>query len=259
MSEGSFARAAFTVEDGVWFRELLSTVGRARDELMVDVKKSGIGFRMMDPSRVYLWDAWLSNVFVDYRCSRAGRACLPLKDILEVALGTVRTGSTVKFSIDGKKDLLLVEINDRISREYEFTLVDYQEEEVPPPKIRFTSAYTFELKDLYGDLKGLARSGFQYVKFSGGRREITMEADGGDSPHSRRARFTYTAEQGLVDGKVWKRATAKYDLRFLLEILNPRLSKFITLRYANDMPVKIEYQIDGGRVECYLAPVITTE
>ena len=259
MSEKSFARAAFTVEDGVWFRELLSTVGRARDELVIEVKKSGIGFRMMDPSRVYLWDAWLSNIFVDYRCSRVGRACLPLRNILEVALRTVRADSTVKFSVDGKKDLLLVDVDDRISREYEFTLDDYQEEDVPPPKIRFTSAYTFELRDLYDDLKGLARSGFQYVKFSGGRREVTIEADGDDSSHSRRARFTYTSEQGLVDCKVWKKAAAKYDLKFLLEILNPRLSKFVTLRYASDMPVKIEYQIDGGRLECYLAPVITTE
>jgi len=194
---GFFARAVFVVGDCVWFRDLLSTVCRAEVDPMVDVKMNGIGFRMMDESRVYMWDVWLDKDFFPvYRCSRSGRRCFPLGDVLRVALKSIGRGSAVKFSVNGKKDLLLVEVRDRISREYEFTLDDDYEENIPLPDIKFASAYTFNLKSLYKDLKGLADSGYHYVKFSGDRKTVVVEAENDDyTCHSRRAKLTYKLEE----------------------------------------------------------------
>jgi len=264
---GFFARAVFVVGDCVWFRDLLSTVCRAEVDPMVDVKMNGIGFRMMDASRVYMWDVWLDKDFFPvYRCSRSGRRCFPLRDVLRVALKSIRRDSAVKFSVNGKKDLLLVEVRDRISREYEFTLDDDYEENIPLPDIKFASAYTFNLKSLYKDLKGLADSGYHYVKFSGDRKTVVVEAENDDCTcHSRRAKLTYELEEnsGLVNCKIRKKSTAKYNLKMLLELLNPRLSDLVTLRYSSNMPMKIEYLIrdsgENSKINCYLAPVIVMD
>ena len=233
---------------------------------MVDVKMNGIGFRMMDASRVYMWDVWLDRGFFPvYKCSRSGRRCFPLSDVLRVALKSIRRDSAVKFSVNGKKDLLLVEVRDRISREYEFTLTDDYEETIPLPNINLASAYTFNLKDLYEDLKGLDRSGYRYVKFSGNRKTVIIEAENDDSlSHSKRAKFTYRAgEGGLVNCKIRKRSIAKYSLNMLLELLNPKLSDLVTLRYSSNMPMKIEYLIrdkgENSKINCYLAPVVVMD
>ena len=260
-----FARAVFAVDNGVWFRDLFSTVCKAGVDPAIDMKMSGVSFRMMDRSRVYMWDVWLDRSFFSiYKCSRSGRRCFPLRDILGVALNSVRRNSAVKFSVDGKKDLLIVEVRDRISREYEFTLTDDYEETIPLPNIKFASAYTFNLKALYEDLKGLDRSGYRYVKFSGNRKTFMIEAENDDSTScSKRAKFTYEIEGdgGLVDCKVRKKSVSKYSLDMLLELLNPKLSDLVTLRYSSNMPMKMEYHVDNkdSKINCYLAPVIVVD
>jgi len=49
----------------------------------------------------------------------------------------------------------------------------------------------------------------------------------------------------------------------LLELLNPRLSDLVTLRYSSNMPMKIEYLIrnsgENSKINCYLAPVIVMD
>jgi len=264
---GFFARASFMIRDAVWFKEFLNTVTRTGIDPMVDIKMNGLGLRMMEERGIYMWDVWFSsNFFLFYKCSRSGRRCIPFKDVLEVALKSVKKDSKVEFIINGKKDLLLVKADDRISREYEFSLTEEQEEPAPLPNISFAAAYTFNLKALHYDLKIISNSGYEYVVFSGNKKTFFLEAENDDfTHHSKRVKFTYNVKEksGLIECKVKKKSVSKYNVNTLLEILNPKISDFVTLRYSSNMPIKIEYIINDkdkdSKIDCYLAPVVMIE
>ncbi|KAH8151257.1 uncharacterized protein LAJ45_04459 [Morchella importuna] len=229
-----------------------------------DCNDSGIALQAMDNSHVALVSMLLkSDGFSPYRCDRNIALGINLISLTKVLRCAQNEDILTLKAEDAPDSLNLVfenAENDRIS-EYDIKLMDIDQEHLGIPETEYAASITMpsaEFQRICRDLMALSESVAieatkEGVKFSCsgdiGNGSVTLRQHNNVEKPETSTRIELTESVALT-----------FSLKYLVNFCKATsLSSTVTLSLSNEVPLLVEYAMEGGYVRFYLAPKIGDE
>jgi proliferating cell nuclear antigen len=252
--------------DARLLRDTFSAIGILIDEATFNLTPENINLRAMDPSRVAMVDFfWPKTVFDEategtgfqYECDQPQKICVNLTELLKLLRRTSKD-EAVEMSLNPETQRLQINITGKYNRVFNMPTLEPQEEEVPTPKITFKSqakVTAYGLRQVIEDAQLVS----DHVRIEADDEKLVLNATG-DLMGA-----TIELQKGsdaLLELKTEEPSKATFSLSYLSEIIKAAsaTSEIATLEFANDMPIRIDFQQPkDGKLTYYLAPRIEVE
>ncbi len=231
---------------------LLSKVIELLSELVMDVKikinESGLSIIAIDPANVAMVSFQLpKNVFSQFETGEEvlGVNLENLKQILR------RCGSGSFLILEKKENLLQIQIQDRIRRNFTLNLIEIEGEEKDMPNLEFSSKVELNSIDLIASIEDCAivSDACSFIIDSG---RFIIEAKGLNSAMSE-----FSGDESKI---IAENCKARYSLEYLQKFMKgAKLCEKTILNFANDHPLKIEFINENMNLSFILAPRVETE
>jgi len=231
---------------------LLSKAVELASELVTEVKfklnSSGMSVIAIDPANVAMVRFFLAkSAFSQFEVANEelGVNLDDLKKILK------RPGAKSSLIFTKKENKLSIEIQDRIKRNFELSLIELDKEDKEMPKLEFSSRIemnSIDLIDAVEDCSVVADS----CSFIVENEKFIIEARSLNS-----ARAEFSGDEAKIEAENCK---SKYSLEYLQKFIKgSKLCEKTVLNFANDHPLKIDLKIDALEMNFVLAPRVDSE
>lgn len=231
---------------------LLSKVIELLSELVTDVRikvnEFGMSITAMDPANVAMAGFKLPrNYFSQFETSdeTLGINLDNLKQILK------RCGSGSFLILEKKGNLLNIQIQDRIKRNFTLNLIEIEAEDKQMPDLEFSSRVELNSIDLIASIEdcGVVSDACSFIIEEG---KFIIEAKGLNS-----ARSEFSGDEAKMEVENCK---SRYSLEYLQKFLKgAKLCEKTILQFANDHPLKIKFKTEHMELSFILAPRVETE
>ncbi len=221
------------------------------DELTIDATPEGINFRIMDPSRVSMFDVELPlTTFQGYECSEKTRLTFNVGELLRI-LKTADETDLVQFAVENTK--LVISLIGYADRVFTLPLLESPEAMTPRPKVPYEAKVTFPTKKFLKILESAERMADQ-IKIIATPNLLTIIGSGDIGS------VTITKELPGLATKGEQKAT--FGLAYMREV-TASLSEVcdnVTLNLTTDSPIKLEFELKhAGQIWWHYAPRITSD
>jgi len=231
---------------------LLSKVIELLSELVMDVKikinESGLSIIAIDPANVAMVSFHLpKNVFSQFETGEEvlGVNLENLKQILR------RGGSGSSLILEKRENLLHIQIQDRIKRNFTLNLIEIEGEERDMPDLEFSSKVELNSIDLIASIEDCAIVS-DACSFIIDSERFIIEAKGLNSAMSE-----FSGDESKI---IAENCKARYSLEYLQKFMKgAKLCEKTILNFANDHPLKIEFINENMHLSFILAPRVETE
>lgn len=247
-----------TISDARLWKNLLAAISTLIEEADFDAGPDGVKIRSMDPSHVAMVDfEWQKAAFDDYTCMEPNKIRLNLASMLKL-LRRVGSDEVLDIMYDDNTKKLNLTLKGKITRRFAIPTLDPAEEEVPTPKLNFTSRVkltTGTLRDIIDDVQAVSDN----VRFESTQEKFVATAV------TELSSATIEMEKGsevLLELDVKEPSKATFNLSYLSEIskAGATASELVTAEFATNMPVRLQFEIpQQGKLVYYLAPRIEAE
>jgi len=232
-------------------RKVLDAFQGLTGEITLHFERRGLWAKELEYSKV----AMLEMIVPETELRETGEeftASVNVQDLATV-LRRAKEYDEVSFGLTSDGSKLTVMVEGRASKRFRIPLIDKDPDPVPDPKITPRATVVIDAKDLRDALSDVASFG----------STLTIEADGDTfwvRAEGTRGQYIYEVKCG--DGSRLRRvdasgASASYDRGLLERLIKPATDE-VTLRWAEDSPVLIEYLAGKIKVKGALAPQIYT-
>lgn len=231
---------------------LLSRIIEIISELVMEVRikinDDGLSIIAMDPANVSMVNFVLpKNSFSRFETGQEilGINLENLKRILK------RSGPGSSLVMEKKENTLSIQIQDRIKRNFNLSLIDIETEEKEMPSLEFSSIVELNSQDLVDSVEDclVVSDACSFIIKDG---KFIIEAHGLNS-----ARSEFSDDEAKIQAEDCK---SRYSLEYLQKFIKAsRLSDKTTLRFANDHPLKMDIKNDLMQISFLLAPRVETE
>lgn len=240
-------------KDARLFVELIGIVSELVDEARLRISKSGLKIVAIDPANVALVSLRMSpSAFsrLEIESEEEEQLCVNLSDFKAV-LKRVSPSSSLVLSKE--KNMLRVEIIEKIKRVFSLALIDIEGEEKDVPRLEFASRVEMTSDMLHAAIEDAAVVADACSFFTTRKNEsFVIEAKG---LHSSRSEFTSDEVKLQVAD-----ARAKYSLEYLQKFMRAvRISEKAVLHFSSDYPCKIDFFGKDFELSFILAPRVETE
>ena len=231
---------------------LLSKVIDILSELVTDVRikmnDSGMSITAMDPANVAMVGFKLpKSSFAQFE---AGQEVLginldDLKRILK------RCSSESFLILEKKENLLSIQIQDRIKRNFTLNLIEVEAEDKEIPNLDFSSRVELDSVDLIASIEDctVVADACSFIIEEG---KFIVEAKGLNS-----ARSEFSGDEAKIQAENCK---SRYSLEYLQKFIKgSKICEKTILNFANDHPLKMELKKEGMELLFILAPRVETE
>src|SRR3989338_6648752 len=213
---------------------LLSKAVELASELVTEVKfklnSSGMSVIAIDPANVAMVRFFLA------------KSAFSQFEVANEELGV---------NLDDLKNILNIEIQDKIKRNFELSLIELDKEDKEMPKLEFSSRIEMNsivLIDAVEDCSVVADS----CSFIVENEKFIIEARSLNS-----ARAEFSGDEAKIEAENCK---SKYSLEYLQKFIKgSKLCEKTVLNFANDHPLKIDLKIDALEMNFVLAPRVDRE
>jgi len=231
---------------------LLSRVVEIISELVIEVKikvnEEGLGITAMDPANVSMVKFVLPkrsfSVFeVDNEV--LGINLDNLKRILK------RSGPASSLILERKGNLLNIQIQDRIKRNFNLSLIEVESEERDMPEMEFSSMVELNSSDFVDSVEDcmVVADACSFIIKEG---KFIIEAKGLNSAMSE-----FSGDEAKISAENCK---SRYSLEYLQKFIKgAKLSEKTVLKFANDHPLRMDIKNDFIELSFLLAPRVETE
>ncbi|MCK5149816.1 proliferating cell nuclear antigen (pcna) [Candidatus Pacearchaeota archaeon] len=217
-------------------------------EVRIKVNESGMSITAMDPANVAMVGFKLSkSSFSQFETSGEvlGISLDDLKRILK------RCSSESFLILEKKENLLSIQIQDRIKRNFTLNLIEIESEDKEMPNLEFSSRVELNSNDLVASIED-CRVVADACSFIIEEGKFIVEAKGLNS-----ARSEFSGDEAEIQAENCK---ARYSLEYLQKFLKgSKLCEKTILNFANDHPLKVELKKEGMELSFILAPRVETE
>lgn len=239
------------------FTQLISAIKILIDKVTFQATPEKIATIQMDPSRVAMVDFELPKKFFDeYECGVATKICINLPDLLKLLKRTQEATTEIVLKEDGRLGITFSQAG--IKREFTLPTLEPYEEEVPTPKVTFTAKVKMIASEFFHATED-AQLVASYTRIKIDPDKMLMFDAKGDLMT---ALIELPKESKcILDLEATKEVKAAFSLSYLSEVAkagNP-LADLVILELATDMPIKLQYIMEQGRLVYYLAPRIEVE
>lgn len=239
--------------------KLLSDVVAIISELVLEVRirvnKQGMSIVAIDPANVALVSFKLpAQAFSQLEADEEvmGVSLDSLKSILR------RCSSNSSLFFQTEDNLLRIEIQDKIKREFKLSLIEIDSEEKTMPNLDFSSKIEIHSTDLAESIEDCSIVADACTLISQPNK-FTIEAKG--SLNS--AKSSFSSDEVKIQtkpGDESKEIRGRYSLEYLQKFIKAtKLTEKATINFSIDYPLKLEFKTPRMELAFVLAPRVETE
>ncbi len=257
VSQPPQAVAKFKFADAILFKKLCDTINVLVDEVTFKFETDYFTIRHMDPSRVAMFDCKINKeVFEEWCVTKPGLCTFNIEEVKKVVFSKIKKDTYIEFEVKDEIPMRATfTLKDNRTRERSFPVLEASFEEIPDPKIAWTSRYKLVAKQVAEDIADLTNVS-DHVVFIGTNDMLQMKAEGdivkGSTTYKR-------GDDTLLDIDYREESKATFSLSYLKEMIDPTLCDLVTIDLATDMPIKITMTTRFGNLIYYIAPRIETD
>lgn len=217
-------------------------------EVRIKVNEFGMSITAMDPANVAMVEFKLpKSAFAQFETSDEvlGINLDSLKQILK------RCGSGSFLILERKGNMLNIQIEDRIKRNFTLNLIDIEGEDKKMPSLEFSSTVELNSIDLIASIEdcGVVADACSFIIEEG---KFIVEAKGLNS-----ARSEFSGDEAKIEAENCK---SRYSLEYLQKFMKgAKLCEKSILQFANDHPLKAKFKTEHMELSFILAPRVETE
>jgi proliferating cell nuclear antigen PCNA len=231
---------------------LLSKVIDIISELVTDVRikidNSGFSITAMDPANVSMVKFILPKS--SFSSFETGTEVLGVNlDNLKRILKRCSSGSSL--ILEKQENLLNIQIQDKIKRNFSLALIEIESEEKEIPNLEFSSIVELASSDLVDSIEDclVVSDACSFVIKDG---KFIIEARGLNSAMSE-----FSGDEARIQAENCK---SRYSLEYLQKFVKAsKLSDKTILRFAEDHPLRMDVKNDFLEISFLLAPRVETE
>ena len=236
------------LDNPILLSKIVELISELVMEVRVKINEFGLSIIAIDPANVAMVGFKLpKNVFSQFETGEEilGINLENLKQILR------RCGSGSSLILEKKENLLHIQIQDRIKRNFTLNLIEIEGEEREMPNLEFNSKVELNSIDLIASIEDCAvvADACSFI-INGGR--FIIEAKSLNSAMSE-----FSGDEAKINAENCK---SRYSLEYLQKFMKgAKLCEKTILYFANDHPLKIEFRNESMELSFILAPRVETE
>jgi len=217
-------------------------------EVRIKFSEFGLSIVAIDPANVAMVGFRLGkSVFSQFESG---------EEVIEINLDNLkqilkRCGSGSSLILEKKENLLSIQIQDRIKRNFTLSLIDIESEEKELPNLEYSSKVEIDSIDLIASIEDCAivADACSFVINEG---KFVIEAKGLNS-----ARSEFSSDEAKIEAENCK---ARYSLEYMQKFMKAaKLCDKSILQFADDHPLKMEFRTEYMDLVFILAPRVETE
>ena len=217
-------------------------------EVRLKVNEFGVSITAIDPANVAMVGFKLpKSTFTQFE---VGSEVLGINlDDFKKILKRCGTGSSL--ILEKKENLLNIQIEDRIKRNFSLNLIEVESEDKEMPSMNFSSRVEINSVDLIDSIEdcSVVADACSFIIQEG---KFIVEAKGINS-----ARSEFSGDEAKIDAETCK---ARYSLEYLQKFIKAsKLAEKTVLNFANDHPLRLDVKPESMELSFILAPRVETE
>jgi len=218
-------------------------------EVRMKVSDSGININAIDPANVAMVGFLLPKS--SFSQFETGPEVLGINlDSLKKILRRCSTGSSVIFEKRG--NLLSIQIQDRIKRNFTLNLIEVEREEKEIPNLKFTTAVKMNSVDFVDSVEDCAVVA-DACSFLIKEGRFVMEARGLNS-----ARSEFSGDEAEITTEVAS-CKSRYSIEYLQKFAKgSKLFDQTILKFSDDHPLRMDLKSENLELSFILAPRVET-
>ncbi|MDP3992581.1 MAG: proliferating cell nuclear antigen (pcna) [Nanoarchaeota archaeon] len=236
------------LENPLLLSRIIEVISELVTEVRIKVDDSGLNITAMDPANVSMVRFLLPKAsFTGFETGNEvlGVNLDNLKRILK------RCGSGSSLTMEKRDNLLNIQIQDKIRRTFNLSLIDIESEEKEMPNLEFSSVVELDSSDFIDSVEDciVVADACSFVIKDG---KFLIEARG---LHSAMSEFS--GDEAKISAE---NCRSRYSLEYLQKFVKAsKLSDKTTLRFAEDHPLRMDIKNDFLEISFLLAPRVETE
>ncbi len=215
-------------------------------EVKIKINEFGLSITAIDPANVAMVSLKIPRkAFSEFESGNEslGVNLDSLKRILK------RSGG--QLTLEKKENLLHIQMDDRIRRNFVLSLIDIESEDKEMPSLEYSARIELKSQDLIDSVEDcivVADACSFIVK----EDKYIIEAKGLNS-----ARTEFSSDEANINAESCK---ARYSLEYLQKFIKAsKLSEKTVLNFANDHPLKMDVRTENIEISYILAPRVEND
>ncbi len=239
--------------DAKLWKNLIGAISTLIDEGTFDIDKNGIKLRAMDPSHVAMVDfEWPKTVFDEYNCDTPTKLCINISEMLKF-LKRIGRNESLELSLDPQARLNMV-LKGKYIRTFNMATLEPITDAIPAPKISFNAIAKIStscLKNAMNDISTVS----DHIQFEVIPNKLIMRSSGYLGSASVEVG---TDSEDLLSLSIKENSKATFSLNYLSQTIKAAssISDIVTIEFSKDMPIRLTFEMQEGKLQYYLAPRI---
>ncbi|MBU2052770.1 MAG: hypothetical protein KJ721_00845 [Nanoarchaeota archaeon] len=236
------------LDNSVLLSKSIDVISELVSEVRIKVNEFGMSITARDPANVAM---------VGFRLPKGAFSQFEVDDeVLGVNLDDFkrilkRAGTGSSLILERQDNLLKIQIQDRIRRNFSLNLIDIDTEDKEMPGLEFSSRVEIDSIDFIASIEDCAvvANSCSFIIEDG---KFIIEAKGLNS-----ARSEFSGDEAKIQAENCK---AKYSLEYLQKFIKgSKLTEKTILKFANDHPLKMDCRTEHMGISFILAPRVETD
>jgi proliferating cell nuclear antigen PCNA len=236
------------LENPLLLSRVIEIISELVTEVRIKIDHNGLNITAMDPANVSMVRFILPKS--SFSSFESGNDVLGINlDSLKRILKRCSPGSSL--IIEKQENLLNIQIQDKIKRTFNLSLIEIESEEKEMPHLEFSSVVELDSADLVDSIEDclVVSDACSFVIKDG---KFIIEAKGLNSAMSE-----FSVDEAKISAENCK---SRYSLEYLQKFVKAsKLSEKTILRFANDHPLRMDIKNDFLELSFLLAPRVETD
>jgi proliferating cell nuclear antigen len=236
------------LEDPSLFLKAVEVISELVTEVRIKVNEFGMGITAIDPANVAMVRFKLpKSAFSQFETGEEvlGVNLDSFKKILK------RCGGGTPLILQKKENLLEIEVQDKIKRNFSLNLIEIESQEKEMPTLDYSARVEIVSTDLVSSIEDCVVVS-DACSFSINDGEFIVESKGLNS-----ARSAFSKDEVKIEAENCK---SKYSLEYLQKFMKgAKICEKTILNFANDHPLRIDLRTEHMELNFILAPRVETE
>ncbi len=236
------------LEDPSLLSKVIEIISELVTEVRIKLSDFGMSITAIDPANVAM---------VKFRVPKSAFSQFETgNEVLGINLDSLkrilrRCGSGTSLILEKKENLLNIQIQDRIRRNFSLNLIEIEGQEKDLPNLDYSARVEISSPDLISAIEDCIVVS-DSCSFKIKDKEFTIEAKGLNS-----ARSDFSGDEAKIEAEECK---SKYSLEYLQKFMKgAKLCEKTILNFANDHPLRIDIKTEHMELNFLLAPRVETE
>ncbi len=218
-------------------------------EVKMKVNEFGLSMVAIDPANVAMVEFKLpKSAFSRFEVEGPEELGINLDNLKRILK---RCGASGSLILERKENLLNIQIQDRIKRNFTINLIELESEDKDMPSLEYVASVEMNPVDLIASIEDcvVVSDACSFIINEG---KFIIEAKGMNS-----ARSEFSGDEATIDAENCK---SRYSLEYLQKFIKTgKIVDKMNIKFSNEHPLRMEFKTEHMELNFILAPRVETE